>query len=260
MDRGNAALSSREIRHPHGLSRLKHDPIGLLSHIIAVSRSHGLARSKGHRIPPGSPLTYQGFRRFLDHFSLLRGRLRKPQKNPETPYGMATKWQRSAGEHRVTSDELRKLRRYYHSLEGHRRVLDRVNDATVPDSVLGPISSEVARLEKEFPDILGFKPQFETAYNHSNAGKSWFTTNGIRAILASVLGRLEVEIEQTEPTPVVQARDFTFVQDAKLRAILERDYVEIQKAYISASWKSVLILTGGALEAVLLDLKEESQG
>jgi hypothetical protein len=67
-------------------------------------------------------------------------------------------WQRRAGEQRVTSDDLRKLRRYYHSLEGHRRVLDKINEPSAPGSVVQPISSEVERLEKEFPDILGFKP------------------------------------------------------------------------------------------------------
>lgn len=38
-----------------------------------------------------------------------------------------------------------------------------------------------------------------------------------------------------------------------MRGVLERDYSEIQKAYIAQCWKSVIILSGGAIEAMLLD-------
>jgi hypothetical protein len=54
--------------------------------------------------------------------------------------------------------------------------------------------------------------------------------------------------------PVTEERQFAFVSDSALRTIIERDYAEIQKAYISECWKSVIILCGGAIEAILTDL------
>jgi hypothetical protein len=44
------------------------------------------------------------------------------------------------------------------------------------------------------------------------------------------------------------------VKDPKLRKILERDYQEIQRAYNAKCWKSVIIVSGGAIEAILTDL------
>ena len=55
-------------------------------------------------------------------------------------------------------------------------------------------------------------------------------------------------------TPVTEKREFAFINDLNLRDIVERDYSEIQKAYISHCWKSVIILSGGAIEAILTDL------
>ena len=60
-------------------------------------------------------------------------------------------------------------------------------------------------------------------------------------------------IGESESTPVTETKEFKFIADAKLRKILERDYAEIQRAYISECWKSVIILSGSAIEAILLD-------
>src|SRR6266446_961512 len=56
-----------------------------------------------------------------------------------------------------------------------------------------------------------------------------------------------------ESTPVTQTKEFTFVNSPELRKILERDYIEIQRAFIAQCWKSVIILSGGAIEAILMD-------
>lgn len=44
----------------------------------------------------------------------------------------------------------------------------------------------------------------------------------------------------------------------KLRDLIERDYAEIQRAFISECWKSTIILSGGAIEALLLDLLQKN--
>lgn len=43
------------------------------------------------------------------------------------------------------------------------------------------------------------------------------------------------------------------MKSPELRSILERDYDEIQKAFVTGCWKSVIILAGGAIETLLLD-------
>ena len=69
-----------------------------------------------------------------------------------------------------------------------------------------------------------------------------------------VLGRLKVLIEEHLDTPVTEARQFAFINEANIRRIIERDYDEIQRAYISKCWKSVIILCGRTIEAILMDL------
>jgi hypothetical protein len=63
---------------------------------------------------------------------------------------------------------------------------------------------------------------------------------------------------QTTP-PVTERRQFGFVTDLSLRSIIERDYSEIQRAYIGQCWKSVLILCGGTIEAILTDLLKSDE-
>jgi hypothetical protein len=62
------------------------------------------------------------------------------------------------------------------------------------------------------------------------------------------------ESAQQQSTPVTQNREFSFVKDAELRKLLERDYLEIQRAFTALCWKAVIILSGGAIEAILTDL------
>jgi hypothetical protein len=47
--------------------------------------------------------------------------------------------------------------------------------------------------------------------------------------------------------------NFRFISELPLREILEKIIVEIQKAFVSECWKSVIILAGGSIEAILLD-------
>ncbi len=116
----------------------------------------------------------------------------------------------------------------------------------------GPLADELGRLQAEFPNLV---PPINSArlYRNTESG-GYYEVVAVRAHLATVLGRLSIEVESTEATPVTERREFNFVQDAGLRAILERDYEEVQKAYVAGCWKAVIILSGGALEAVLLDL------
>ena len=49
-------------------------------------------------------------------------------------------------------------------------------------------------------------------------------------------------------------REFTFIREQRLRELVERDYREVDRANSTRCWKSVIILSGGIIEAILLDL------
>ena len=79
--------------------------------------------------------------------------------------------------------------------------------------------------------------------------------NTARANYGSAAPRASIKscLDTLEDTPVTEKRDFSFIKRSDLRNILERDYIEIQRAYIAGCWKSVIILSGSAIEAILLD-------
>jgi len=149
----------------------------------------------------------------------------------------------------MDSEQLKKLRQFYHSLLEQQRWFDTLSGGTFIDRVaLLPLIEDFSQLNSEFPDLIS--PFNIDAYG--SGGKYNFI--GIRSYLASVIGRLRIAIEQPTDIPVTEKRQFAFVSDSALRIIIERDYAEIQKAYISECWKSVIILCGGTIEAILTDL------
>lgn len=66
--------------------------------------------------------------------------------------------------------------------------------------------------------------------------------------------------KKISPLVTFTTKDFSFIKDKKLREIIERDYSEIVKDLATECYKSVIILCGGSIEALLLDkLKENKQ-
>lgn len=154
----------------------------------------------------------------------------------------------------MDADEIKKLRRFYHSLLGHQQILERISGDFVRGKSILPLEDELRQLNEEFPSLM---PPFNkhNYYSHNTPdGNTIYQLTAIQAYVAGALGRLQVEMEQPTSIPVTEERQFTFVSDSALRKIIERDYIEIQKAYISECWKSVIILCGGTIEAILLDL------
>jgi hypothetical protein len=147
-------------------------------------------------------------------------------------------------------------RRCYLSLNGVERnfreqaargILTVLADAG--DGVVG----EIERLEAEFPD-LGPPLRAKQLRNGGPESRAFFNLQALLAIVSVVLGRLRAALEEDANTPVTEVKEFKFVRDSALRTILQRDYLEIQRAYVAQCWKSVIILAGGAIEAILLDL------
>ena len=155
----------------------------------------------------------------------------------------------------MDSGQLKKLRQFYYSLLGQQRVLDSISNNFIEAMTILPLEVELQQLHNEFPELI---PPFnkEDYFMHLAAAtdRRIYDLTGIRSYVAIALGRLQIAIEQPTGMPVTEKRQFAFVSDSALRTIIERDYAEIQKAYISECWKSVIILCGGAIEAILTDL------
>jgi hypothetical protein len=155
----------------------------------------------------------------------------------------------------MTDSERKRLLGYYRSLNGVERNLREQASRKVLSVDAGAgdaIAEEIDRLEGEFPG-LGPPSRVSQLKLESMTGY-FYRIESLLAKVSLVLGRLSVATEADASTPVTEVKEFPFVQDVALRRILERDYVEIQQAYVASCWKSVIILAGGAIEAILLDL------
>jgi hypothetical protein len=152
----------------------------------------------------------------------------------------------------VTEDQLRRLRDAYETLGRHQRRLES-SGAEVDYGTFAPIAETLTHVEAEFPDLLpAFRPEHFVA-GHTGPDRT-FSAGAIRGHLAAVLGKLRPLVDRRRPVaPAPEALSFPFVADPRVRAVVERDYLEIQRACGAGCWKSAILLAGGVLEAVLVD-------
>jgi hypothetical protein len=155
----------------------------------------------------------------------------------------------------MTEDQQKRLRSIYHGLLGQERIFDDLHQKA-PNTQGTPVRALADLLHAlaiEFPNLV---PPFRTDdfLSHQSGSSTYYSVAGIRAHLATVLGSLKIAIEDEQATPVTQTRAFDFMHDSNLRKCVERDYAEIQRAFIAQCWKSVIILSGGTIEAILTDL------
>lgn len=154
----------------------------------------------------------------------------------------------------MTDAEIRKLRTYFRSLRKMQTLLEGFGQKAyvVGADFITPLQQEITRIEQPFPDLVPPFPTDSLLYP-DHMGEIYCKIPGAQAYLATVIARLESELDVSESTPVTENLEFTFIQNAALRQILERDWPEIQKCTIAGCWKSAIILSGGAIEAILAD-------
>jgi hypothetical protein len=159
-------------------------------------------------------------------------------------------------EHHMTDAELRRLRGYYKSLSAQARTLAGLNNQQ-PEEVVDmtyfiAIKRVIDPLLREFPGIV---PQLISGdvFSHDAGNGAYFRLQSLMLYLDQVVGRLEVELEEDSGSPVTQKREFLYIADKDLQALLRRDYQEVQRAFVAQCWKATIVLAGGAMEAILLD-------
>jgi hypothetical protein len=158
----------------------------------------------------------------------------------------------------MTGDELKKLKGHYFGLLGQKQLFDTFASKAyyIDPSPVGVLQDTFDSVEKDFPGLL--RTFSCKNFYASMGGAERYNVPGIQAFLASAVGKLKAEIDSQESVTIFEKRDFSYVNDSEIRKILERDYLEIQRALVSSCWKSVIILSGGVIEAILLDLLQKN--
>lgn len=152
------------------------------------------------------------------------------------------------------ANDLFKLRQYYHSILGQQKVFEDCKHSNIDQHPVTLLEQEINSLLRDYPDIV---PPFNSKayFSHRyDSRKAYYNCSGVKSYLGSVIGRLTTIIDELQATPVTEERDFSFISDSGIRSIIERDFSELQRAFDSKCWKSVIILSGGAIEAILTDL------
>jgi hypothetical protein len=148
------------------------------------------------------------------------------------------------------SPEIRtKVRGFYNSLVRQQRILEGLTGEQISSGTFDVI-------EQVFYNI---NPLIEFALpplnRHSLSAGISFDRVGVLMWLAGATAIIEsVQGDAAETNPVTEHLDFSFIAKAALRSIVERDFIEAQRAYIADCWKSVIILSGGIIETMLLDV------
>ncbi len=146
--------------------------------------------------------------------------------------------------------ELKSLRLFGSTLAEQKNFLDaRLGTHSYVDGdVFSQIMDEVESARELFPFLV---PSCDRDAFVSFGG---YSARALSMYLGRVLARLRAEIPESDSSPITEERDFSFVRDTGLRRLLDRDYPEIQRAFVAECWKAVIILAGSAIEACLLDL------
>ena len=145
-------------------------------------------------------------------------------------------------------------------LERHLRVLRELKqqvDSWPADRPVGSqlelISTAARAIEREDAGLLPpFDPDDFRGRFHPSLDR--FERTRILAWLTLAIATVTSGLDGLSAAPPPEPRAFAHVLDDRLRRILERDWLEIQKALAAGCWKSAIVLSGSFIEATLLAL------
>ena len=146
------------------------------------------------------------------------------------------------------------LKEFYYSLSALNKVYENYTHSYIDGSTLKEYETLLHEVNANSPGLLSDFNRRDYYWQSDS-----YRLIGIKAHIAKNLGKLRGLIEKVTESPVVSSKNFNFIKNQGLREILQRDYIEIQKNVISQNWKSTIILSGGSLEAILLDLLQNNE-
>ncbi len=158
----------------------------------------------------------------------------------------------------MSTTDFSKIRENYHALSGINKVFEdatRDHPGTVENTIVDEYERFIQQADKELPGLLvPFNKQNFFSHPFHSGNGSYYHYNGIKINIARKKKKKKKRVDESTSTPVTQIKSFHFISDNNIRRILERDYQEIQRSIISSNWKSAIILSGGSIEAILLDM------
>lgn len=148
------------------------------------------------------------------------------------------------------------LRENYHALRDIKQIVEESGNKghVIEGNLVREYENFLTAAQKDLPGLLQPLNSQEFFSHNGNSRTSYYRYEGILVHISRNLGKLKVRVDEQDKTPVTISKSFHFVADEDLRRILERDYQELQRGIVSGNWKSAIILSGGSIEAILLDL------
>lgn len=148
------------------------------------------------------------------------------------------------------------VRENYHALNDIKGIFEEKN--SIGHCVEGNLVREYEKfLQQATIDLPGLLIGLNTEefFMHSNSPRSrTYHSEGILVNISRNLSKLKVIVDDSSNTPATISKSFHFISNTDIRKIVERDYLEIQRGIIDSNWKSTILLCGGSIEAILLDL------
>lgn len=154
--------------------------------------------------------------------------------------------------------KLIKIKAYINTLEKNYERLNNIEAWYMVAEFGEQLINIFDELRTEFKDFPSYE---DKNLIHVKDGRKLYNVNGFIAYLETVVPILLeiVDSKQSSETTSFEEKNFSFVKNRKLKIIIERDYLEVQKAFNSDCYKSVIILSGGLIESILLDLLESQK-
>jgi hypothetical protein len=149
-----------------------------------------------------------------------------------------------------------RLRRAIEVFEGLLARCAEAREERVAEGAFVLVADQVAQADRELPGLL---PPFDRDYFRGRWRPEFklYDAGRLRHWLQVALTHLR-SAEQSQvggaAAPLDTAIDFSFAGNPALQGILERDRVEIERGLQQQCWKSVIILAGGMVEALLADV------
>lgn len=153
-----------------------------------------------------------------------------------------------------------KLNEYASSLAGFKELIvstgQRYSNTTTPQ-IVEEYQQLIEQAAEDLPGLL--LPFNEASYRLDRFNRELYSADALTSHVIRNLSIVNSKLKTASATPVLISKDFSFIQDSTLREILTRDYLEIQKSIISGALKATIILCGGSIEAILLDLLKKDE-
>lgn len=156
-------------------------------------------------------------------------------------------------------ERLKALKKYHRAFLSHKAVLDEsANRGVISRFPAYELHETVLAAKQELGDLVPAL-DLDRFCNNTGSNDPYYSVDGLRGYIARVVSAIAVEAEGEAKVDQFERKEFHYIQDKKIRAILSRDYFELEKARFMGCWKSVIILAGGSIEAILLDVLKANE-